>query len=325
MATSLDSMLRIFAAGDREGKDNDERRESLHALLKLGAEFGLLLFAQPCGWEVDWDIPPVETVAEPIKLHQSSRGSQQRPNIGSGKREVVRREQNRGPQVYKTQGTSGTQGKIPQMPRPRSMAGNEGFEAHRGKDPNQFGTRNPSQRPRASSVRSYNPEAAAGMNRTHPLSGDVQKDQLGGNQRHEDPQFASTDSESRPQPGHVDGLSRECQAIHDPHAVVQSASDSASNAELRQNERQRQPNQELTVDAQGIDQASTASAPVQSQTYSNGDQRVPVDPGAPTKTGLPVIYFPALLKTTDEYGRKLRRRLVVSEPKVDKAILVSFD
>lgn len=56
MLTSLDEILGPFAEPAHTDDGNERRLENLRRLLQMGADFGVLLFGQPCGWELNWTV-----------------------------------------------------------------------------------------------------------------------------------------------------------------------------------------------------------------------------------------------------------------------------
>lgn len=319
LATSLDSILYIFAE-DPRGKENENRLHELRALLKTGADFGLLLFAQPCVWEMDWSIRPLgeapDTTKHTTKPQQSSQGSLQRPNLANGRQESERGEQQQRQNLQRFQGNQGNQGKISVLDRPRSMAENEIYEAHRSKD---HSRRNSTQLGRRSSVRSQHPDAPHGTNRTkwyHESTPKGQFDSDDSTPSKVSNQGYGKDYKTKPRHDDVGRPTLHPDEDFDPDAVSHDyAQPDPSKKDLQP--AIRQDSKLSQSDATHIGGSTKAG-------LDAWDQRVPAEPRVPTKRPLPVIYFPALLKTTDDYGRELRRSIIVSEPEVDKGVVTPW-
>lgn len=82
----LDDILCVFAEPEHVGEGSKRRLGNLRSIVTLATEIGVLLFGQPCGWELDWTVRPTNGSYEmPMNgVHRPlSRQSQQQPSAAS--------------------------------------------------------------------------------------------------------------------------------------------------------------------------------------------------------------------------------------------------
>lgn len=71
MLGSLDEILSPFAELDRSGAGNLKRLNNLRAIIQKATDIAVLLFGQPCGWQLDWTLRPINEVEELIERPNS--------------------------------------------------------------------------------------------------------------------------------------------------------------------------------------------------------------------------------------------------------------
>jgi hypothetical protein len=82
----LDEILCIFAEPEHVGEGSTRRLGNLRSIVTVATEIGVLLFGQPCGWELDWTIRPTNDTYEMTvngANRPQSRLSQQNPSADS--------------------------------------------------------------------------------------------------------------------------------------------------------------------------------------------------------------------------------------------------
>lgn len=335
MLNSLDEILSPFAEPIHTGEGSGRRLDNLRRLLEIGADFGVLLFGQPCGWELNWAVRPSDETQRECEalsngLAQSSKtselvtntGNAQYPPLNNGSepesdpqkrrrrkrlgrsqsmKEKKSREQPQGkyypPSAWRSQNFDATVEEKSGATLQRTITGGsdtQHLHQHRSHPSNPHYNQSLSLRSQSESDFSPTPDQDWGLpGSKHNVS--TAQNEMGTN----DPNYRKDEIKDKPPPT----------LPKDVHAIEPQLN-------------------ELPVRFQG--RPGTRSGETQQEaSFLDGPEETRFKPdlaSAPPRTQIakPMTYFPALLKTRDEYGCKLSQHIVVSEPVVDRSFLTHY-
>lgn len=326
MLNSLDEILSPFAEPAHSGEGSGRRVDNLWRILEMGAEFGVLLFGQPCGWELSWIVRPSDENIPRLGVVERG-GLPQRSNVPE---QAIDPYNARSPSM---QNEPDPQSDPPKRKRRKRLGRSQSVKEKSTKKSGE-----------QSHGKSYPPTTWTTRNidnyflqRTTTGGSYVQnlhQQQLEHSQSNNRPSLSlRSRSESNFSPAYQQGLSltgmtQNGVEIHDHHLRKDDVEGEAP-APLSKdgdfvivppnNHSARLPERPITRSRESHPETSFLYGPEESRPATE-----PPPPDPPKPTGKPIIYFPALLKTKDEYGCNLSQWIVVSEPAVDRSFLTFY-
>jgi hypothetical protein len=349
MLTSLDEILGPFAEPVHTGDGNGRRLENLRRLLQMGADFGALLFGQPCGWELNWTLRSSDEADRELEiLHSGQTHSSKVPEqvtiAASSQYQPLHNEPEHQPAP-------------PRKKRRRRLGRSQSMKEKEPREQSQRQQCPPS--PLKSQIeRPMEEEIGAALHPTVTSESDIQH--LHQQRQHpSDPYHQqshhprSTKQEGdqalslRPRSQSDSGFSRihYQESLHhgkkqnvpitqkeietrDLHSCKDEIEDKALPTSPKDHAAvELEPNEHLAQLPECPQTRSRETRPEESFLDGPEESRFTAEPplAAPTsQTGRPIIYFPALVKIKDEYGCKLSQPIMVSEPVVDRSFLTTF-
>jgi hypothetical protein len=323
MLDSLDEILSPFAEPEHSGEDSGRRVENLRRILEMGAEFGVLLFGQPCGWELSWtvrpsdeNIPKIEVVEKGVFLQSS--------NVPE---KVLDPEDEQSPAK---QIDSDPQSHPPKRKRRNRLGRSQSTkekstkkarEQSHGKiyPPSTWETQNIDSYILQNTTTGGSYVQNLHQQRLQPSQSN-HRPPLSLRSRSES-DFSATNHQGSSLPGTIQNGVK----THDPHSRNYRVEDEAP-APLPKdgNLVTVQPNDYSARLPERPNTRSGESHPETSFLYGPEESTETSLPDPPKLTGKPIMYFPALLKIKDEYGCNLSQWIVVSEPAVDRTYLTHY-
>ena len=334
MLNLLDEILSPFAETVHTGEGSGRRLDNLRRLLEIGTEFGVLLFGQPCGWELDWAVRPSDETQRDLEvlnngLAHSSKASELVTNIGNTQYPPLHNGLEPEPDPPKRR-------RRRRLGRSQSMKEKKSREQPQGKfyPPSTW---------RSQNFDTFVEEkSGASLQRTITGGTDTQhrhQHRLHPSHPHYDQSLSlRSQSESNFSPAsHQDWV-----PPGSKHNVPTTQNEMGSNDQnYRKDEIKDKPPPTLPKDVNAIElqlnepplrlqeHPGTRSRETQQETsFLDGPETnftpEPASTAPRRQTAKPITYFPALLKTRDEYGCKLSQHIVVSEPVVDRSFLTHY-
>ncbi|KAF8856971.1 hypothetical protein BDZ45DRAFT_675090 [Acephala macrosclerotiorum] len=342
MLGSLDEILSPFAESDRGGAGNVKRLSNLRAIIQKATDIAVLLFGQPCGWQFDWTLRPVNEIEELIERpnghHQPNSHNSQPAQQGSI--------------VVSARTQSSLSDLQPRPPSPEKKRRRRLGRSHSTKAKDV-----PRQEPRKDKYPPMTPirlpELKAGeeidegvLYRT--TTGGTDAQHKGGDQRHYphshyneyhgrpsmEERTQSYTQRSRSHPEFAPIYQQETiqhRNAHDKSNIRREpeTSDSFSFKEGHEGVAPPAPLKDTQDD--GLQQRpQTRSRQIEPQeSFLDGPQQSRFKRETPvmipsSRSSRPIICFPALLKVRDEYGCQLPEPLLVSEAVVDNSVLTAW-
>ncbi|KAE8447601.1 hypothetical protein EG329_010572 [Mollisiaceae sp. DMI_Dod_QoI] len=341
MLSSLDEILSPFADSDQSGIGSGRRLNNLRAIIQKATDIGVLLFGQPCGWDLDWTLRPTndeqELVESPNSNHPMPQLSQQTSNAAQGRTQTSLSDgQTQIPQQEKKKRRRlGRSHSVRTKDIPRE-------EMRRDRHPPTTPLRLPVQRPSEVMVSEEGAlfrTITGGTENQNTTKQHGHSPQLHSHQSHDRPSMEqertrsyAQRSKSEPEFARI----HQQETMHHRNAYdvsnnqrVTKTSDSYSFQEDMEEITPSPKSKDNYVN--GVQQQLVART---RQTGSYGlildgpeqsrferESQTMVDPRKPSR---PIICFPALLKVRDEYGCQLPEPLLVLEPVVDKSFLTAW-
>jgi len=346
MLMSLDEILSPFAEPVHTGDGNERRLENLRRLLEIGADFGVLLFGQPCGWELNWTVRPSDEAHRELEiLHSgqlhSSKIAEQVTNAASSQYQPLHNE----PEPQPVQ---------PQRKRRRRLGRSHSLKKKESQE-QPHGQRCPPSSLQTQIERPMEENIGAALHPTITGESDIQR--LHKQRQHPSDPYHQQFHHQRSTKQGEQSLSLRPRSdsdfprIHyqeslhhgnkqnvpttqkeietpDPHSCKDEIEDKALPTFPKDNAAVKlEPNEHLAKLPERPQTRSRETRPEESFLDGSEESRVTTEQplAAPTsQTGRPIIYFPALVKIKDEYGCKLSQPIMVLEPVVDRSFLATF-
>jgi hypothetical protein len=335
MLNLLDEILSPFAEPIHTGEGSGRRLDNLRRLLEIGADFGVLLFGQPCGWELNWAVRPSDEVQGELEvlnngLAHSSKASELVTNTGNA-------------QYPPLHNGSEPEPEPPKRRRRKRLGRSQSMKEKRSREQPQGRFYPPSAWRSQNFDTTVEEKSGATLQRT--ITGGSDTQHLHQHRSHPSyPHYdqslslrSQSESDFSPAPHQDWGLPG------GKHNVSTAQNEMRTNdPNYRKDENKDKPPPTLPKDVNATElqlnepplrlqeRPGTRSGETQQETsFLDGPEetRFKLEPASAApgrQTAKPMTYFPALLKTRDEYGCKLSQHIVVSEPVVDRSFLTHY-
>ncbi|KUJ24056.1 uncharacterized protein LY89DRAFT_10482 [Mollisia scopiformis] len=350
MVDSLDEILCPFAEPDHIGVGGGRRLGNLRSIVTAATDIGVLLFGQPCGWELNWKRRPTNDMhganMTPNGLYQiNSQVSQQQSN------------------ALTVRSSTSHSDVLPQLPpeqrkrRRRLQIGRSHSTKEKERDKPEKSRKDRDRPPVTASIMRLSAQQDGAYSEGAPMyrtrTGET-PNQYDGSQNYqgydrqqlaEQEGFRSLTQRSRSEPHFTPIFQQE---------ATQHRNINANSSPLREIE--INGTNEIFISNAGVEDSVPSTIP--SNKYDNSLQTPQIIPGErpdpppkhigaqesfldgpdqsrfrresrttivpPNQPSRPIIYFPALIKVNDEYGCKLPEPLLVLEPMIDRSFVTPW-